>query len=131
MNGPHKLAENWAHLGLGATSEVQPAFSGMDWYKAYGQRNASDGAEGRLVSLHRFTESWDVWEMHPVGSEMVICISGSIVLIQETNDGQQTIALAAGEYAINPAGIWHTADIVGPAEAIFITAGQGTEHRSR
>ena len=131
MSGPHKLTENWAHLGLGAASEAQPAFTGMEWYEAYGKRTASDGAEGRLVSMHSFTESWDVWEMHPVGSEVVICTSGSMVLIQETADGQQTIALGAGEYAINPPGVWHTADIVDPADAIFITAGQGTEHRSR
>jgi hypothetical protein len=26
-----------------------------------------DGAEGRLVSMHRFSQSWPSWEMHPAG----------------------------------------------------------------
>ncbi|HAG37451.1 MAG TPA: cupin, partial [Erythrobacter sp.] len=36
-----------------------------------------------------------------------------------------------GEYAINPPGVWHIADIVQEATAIFITAGEGTQHRPR
>ena len=47
---------------------------------------------------------------------------------------EQAVVLAAGEYAINAAGMWHTADVApsdGPATALFITAGLGTEHRAR
>jgi hypothetical protein len=45
------------HLGLGATAETQPEFTGgMQWYEDYGNRYESDGAEGRLVSMHSFTE---------------------------------------------------------------------------
>lgn len=125
------LSEQWVHLGLGATSEPQPAFSGMEWYADYGQRVSGDGAEGRLVALHKFTESWTSWEMHPVGSEMVVCTSGSMTLIQEIDGGEERTTLSAGEYAINPPGVWHTADVDGEAEALFITAGMGTEHRER
>ena len=46
-------------------------------------------------------------------------------------DEPRTIVLRAGEYAINPRGVWHTADVAGHATAVFITAGQGTEHRPR
>jgi hypothetical protein len=88
MSGAQKLAENWIHLGLGATAESQPPFSGMEWYEDYGKRAADDGAEGRLVSQHSFTESWDVWEMHPKGSEVVICTEGSMELTQEFPDGR-------------------------------------------
>ena len=42
-----------------------------------------------------------------------------------------TLTLGAGEYAINDPGTWHTADVDGSATALFITAGQGTEHRPR
>jgi len=41
------------------------------------------------------------------------------------------VPLAAGEYAINPPGVWHTADVTETATAIFITAGEGTQHRPR
>lgn len=120
------------HLGLGATAVPQPAFTGMDWYADYGARNAGDGKEGRLVSMHRFSENWDVWEMHPAGDEAVICLEGAMTLHQEMGDGSTaTVTLGPGEYAVNPPGCWHTADIDGPATALFITAGEGTEHRPR
>jgi len=70
--------------------------------------------------------------MHPLGEEVVICTAGEITLHQEHADGStDTVALKPGEYAINPRGTWHTADVKGAATAIFITAGMGTEHRSR
>ncbi len=132
MAGPSDLHENFIHLGLGATSVAQPPFDGMEWYAGYGQRHGNDGAEGRLVSMYRFDKSWDVWEMHPKGSEVVLCISGAMDLIQERPDGEDTrISLSPGQYAINASGVWHTADVEGEVEALFITAGEGTEHRPR
>ncbi len=120
------------HLGLGAKALPQPAFTGMDWYEAYGGRTAGDGAEGRLVSLHTFSESWDSWEMHPAGDEVVVCTAGSIVLHQEFPDGRtDSVTLGPGDYAINPPGVWHTADVDDAATALFITAGDGTQHRPR
>jgi quercetin dioxygenase-like cupin family protein len=119
------------HLGLGARAEAQPEFTGMEWYASYIERNAADGNEGRLVSLHSFSESWTSWERHPVGDEAVICTAGEITLIQELPDGPRKVTLQAGEYAINPRGVWHTADVAGAATALFITAGMGTEHRPR
>jgi mannose-6-phosphate isomerase-like protein (cupin superfamily) len=120
------------HLGLGAKAISQPEFTGMDWYEAYGQRHAADGQEGRLVSMYRFDESWTSWEVHPGGEEVVVCLEGGMTLYQELPDGTKaTVALAPGEYAINPAGTWHTADIDGSALALFITPGEGTTNRPR
>ncbi len=131
MTVARKLSENWIHLGLGAGAQAEPPFDGMDWYAAYAQRTADDGAEGRLVSMHSFSSDWDVWEMHPLGAEVVICTAGSIELVQQVDGHEICVRLGAGDYAINPAGIWHTANIASRADAIFITAGQGTEHRQR
>lgn len=119
------------NLGLGATSEVQPEFAGgMQWYEDYGRRNGHDGIEARLVSMHTFTESWGEWEMHPLGSEVVVCTAGEFTLIQEAPDGRVSeVSLAAGEYAINLPGVWHTAKVEKSATALFITSGMGTEHR--
>lgn len=126
------LEQQPIHLGLGATAVPQPAFTGMAWYEDYVARHAADGAEGRLVSLYTFHESWDSWEMHPAGAEVVVCLSGSMTLHQEHADGQVTsVTIGAGHYAINPPGTWHTADIAGEATALFITAGLGTQHRPR
>lgn len=104
----------------------------MDWYEAYGERSAGDGAEGRLVTMYCFTEDWDSWEMHPLGDEVVLCLSGQMTLHQEHADGSTaTVAIGENEYVINPPGTWHTADVEGEATALFITAGLGTEHRPR
>ena len=126
------LAEHFVHLGLGATAVPQPRFDGMDWYEGYSERHGADGAEGRLVSMYAFSESWDSWEMHPLGAEVVICTAGTMILTQEYPDGRvEKVTLSPGQYAINPPGVWHIADIAAPASAIFITAGEGTQHRPR
>ena len=128
----HKLEAEPIHLGRGGTAVVQPPFTGMEWYAAYVERHGDDGAEGRLVSLHRFETDWDMWEMHPRGAEVVVCLSGALVLHQEAEGGaRKTIALKPGEYAINPPGTWHTADVPEPAAALFVTAGEETQHRPR
>jgi quercetin dioxygenase-like cupin family protein len=129
----HPLSDRWIHLGLGATAVVEPPFTGdLSWYADYTERHADDGVEGRLVSLGTFTEPWDVWEMHPNGAEVVLCTAGELTFHQEHADGTAaTVTVTAGEYAINPPGTWHTADVEAEATAVFITAGVGTEHRPR
>ena len=132
MTTPPSLFSHPIHLGLGANAEVQPKFTGMDWYPEYEKRAEKDGAEGRLVSMYRFAENWDSWEVHPDGHEVVLCTEGKIVLHQQHPDGRETrVTLGPGDYAINPPGVWHTADVEGAATAVFITAGRGTEHRPR
>jgi quercetin dioxygenase-like cupin family protein len=103
----------------------------MEWYMAYAGRHASDGTEGRLVAMFTFDKSWDSWEMHPLGHEVVICTAGELTLIQEIDGKHVRTTLRPGEYAINAPGVWHTADVKGSATAVFITAGAGTEGRPR
>lgn len=132
MGESYRLEDQPIHLGLGARAMAQPAFTGMEWYGAYSTRTATDGIEGRLVSLYNFTESWNSWERHPAGDEVVICLEGSMTLIQECPDGHtDALVLGAGNYTIVAPGVWHTADLSEPATALFITAGTGTEHRPR
>ena len=133
MSTPAKanLFDAFIHLGLGATAVPQPPFDGMAWYAGYGERHGSDGAEGRLVALHTFSAPWDSWEMHPTGAEVVLCVEGTITLTQEVEGEERQVTLERGEYAINAPGVWHTADVEGTCTALFITAGEGTQHRPR
>jgi quercetin dioxygenase-like cupin family protein len=133
VNLHRDLELNPIHLGLGATAEVEPVFTGeLHWYEGYAHRHLRDGAEGRLVTLHVFDAPWDTWEMHPHGAEVVLCTAGRMTLHQEDDEGRRTsIVLNAGQYAINPPGVWHTADVSDVASAVFITAGLGTQHRPR
>ena len=106
--------------------------AGPEWYEEYEKRHAPDGAEGRLVSLYRFEESWTSWEMHPSGDEVVVCLEGRMILHQQLADGSEhSCELGPGEYAINPPGAWHTADCDAPVLALFITTGEGTQHKPR
>ena len=120
------------HLGLGASAFTLDRFDGSpEWYERYGASVVSDGDEGRLVSLHTFSTSWDAWEMHPRGDELVVCAVGSMVLRQEIDGEVRTVRLEAGQAVINPPGVWHTADVDAACTAWFITAGVGTEIRAR
>ena len=129
----HDITEHPIHLGLGGAASVEPAFTGsMDWYADYEARHAKDGVEGRLVSMYSFTGRWSMWEMHPQGSEVVLCTRGRMTLHQQHPDGTRSaVTLGPGQYAVNEPGTWHTADVEGEATALFITAGAGTQHRPR
>lgn len=125
----------FVHLGLGATAVPLPIHTGdMSWYQDYGEAHGADGSEGRLVSMHTFSESWDTWEMHPEGSELVLCTAGRVTLTQEALDGTiGTVTIESGQAVVNPPGVWHTADIAAgeSATVLFITAGIGTQMRER
>ncbi|WP_084397768.1 cupin domain-containing protein [Henriciella aquimarina] len=134
MADSKQLERNPVHLGKHGKAAIEPAFTGdMEWFMAYGARHADDGPDGRLVSMHTFTGSWDSWEVHPRGHEVVLCTAGRMRLIQEYPDGHgEEVTIGPGEYVVNDPGVWHTADVIeGPATAVFITAGEGTDHRPR
>lgn len=129
----NRISEHPVHLGSGAVAFPLPSFDGSpDWYQRYAEQTTADGAEGRLVSMHTFTDPWGTWEVHPEGHELVLCVAGEITLHQETAEGdERTVTIGAGEYVINEPGTWHTADVDGQATAVFVTAGRGTQLRPR
>ncbi len=129
-------AGHFVHLGLGSTTIPLPKHTGdVSWYQEYGAAHGGDGVEGRLVSMHTFAESWDTWEMHPSGTELVLCVAGTVELTREAPDGTtSTVSLRAGEAVVNQPGVWHTANVPDASSAptvVFITAGEGTEIRPR
>jgi hypothetical protein len=85
-----------------------------------------------LVTLLGFSESWSSWERHPMGDEWVCLLSGHVTLVQERDGAVVTTELSrSGEFAVNPRGTWHTADIHAPSQLLFITAGEDTQTRPR
>jgi len=75
--------------------------------------------------------TWDVWERHPAGDELVVLLEGRVTLIQDLEGHEHGIEVQAGEGVINPCGVWHTADVHEPGTALYVTPGRGTEHRPR
>ena len=85
-----------------------------------------------LVTTSLFNANWPGWEMHPSGDEIVCLLSGHVTLIQD-RDGEQvrTELTRTGQFAVNPRGTWHTADVHAESLLLFITAGEGTQGRPR
>jgi mannose-6-phosphate isomerase-like protein (cupin superfamily) len=126
------LSRTFVHLGLGAKVIDLPDFAWTQEYlEGYERATSADGDEGRLVTMSPQKDTWTNWERHPAGEELVVQLSGRAVLIQELPDGEKRLELGPGQAAINPKGVWHTADVLEPGEALFITPGRGTVHRSR
>jgi len=94
-------------------------------------KNYDDFKGHTLLSCHEFSEPWSSWERHPAGDEIVLLLSGRTDFRLETPAGEETLHLEEpGAYAVIPAGLWHTAIPQGVAKVLFITPGEGTEHRS-
>ncbi len=86
---------------------------------------------GRLLSLFAFDEPWDQWEVHPNGDEIVLLLEGAAEMTLEGADGEtETVRLATpGSFVLIERGTWHTARTAVPTRMLFVTDGEGTEHR--
>jgi len=86
---------------------------------------------GRLVAIFPYDADWASWEIHPDGDEIVVLLSGAVDLVLDLPGGERTVELRDRGTAIVPGGVWHTANVLAPSEALHITRGAGTTHRPR
>jgi mannose-6-phosphate isomerase-like protein (cupin superfamily) len=122
------------HLGAGSRAwSVQ----GFAWeptaLASYAAMTATDGIDGRLVTVIDGEGLGDHWERHR-GDEVIVCLRGRVSVHRSTDDGpasEEEIVLGEAEATVNPAGSWHAVDMHGPARILTITPGLGTEHRPR
>ena len=63
-------------------------------------------------------ETWDAWERHPAGEEVVVLLSGRVDVVQDLDGGGTVVELHPGEAMINPANVWHTARVHEPGTAL-------------
>ena len=128
MGDAFNLSDVFIHLGGGSTATPLPDFTWSPEYLAgYNERFAADGDDGRLVCVLAQDATWDSWERHPAGEEVVVLLSGRVDLVQELDGAEHVVELRPGQAVINPAGVWHTARVHEPGMALFITPGRGTE----
>ena len=124
------LARTFVHLGQGATATPLSDFEwSAEHVEAYRGRFAADGREGRLVCVIAQDATWDSWERHPAGDEVVVLLSGRVDVVQDLDGADHVVELRPGDAMINPVNVWHTARVHEPGLALFITPGAGTEHR--
>ena len=118
------------YLRLRPDASIEPLSADSRFWERIAAGELGDFHNEYLVVCHRFESDWNVWEMHPKGDEIVCLLSGSVTFIFEREHGNQAIELTeSGSYVIVPKGTWHTAKTRGPCQMLFITAGEGTEHR--
>jgi len=118
------------YLRLCPDASIEPLPVGSDFWERIAAGQFGDFHNEYLVVCHAFEVDWDAWEMHPKGDEVVCLLSGSVTFILEREGGPHAIELTeSGSYVIVPKGTWHTAKAHGPCRMLFITAGEGTQHR--
>lgn len=83
---------------------------------------------GRLVSAYAM-QDFPHWERHPAGEELVVVMSGAMDFILDEPGGERTVRVSAGQAILVPTNVWHRAVVVAPGDALFVTEGEGTEHR--
>jgi mannose-6-phosphate isomerase-like protein (cupin superfamily) len=126
--GPFELTSTYLRLRPDAT--VEPlAVDDTFWPRLM------SGALGNfrneyLVTTFGYDRDWPMWERHPNGDEVVVLLEGRATFVLEIDGGERHVSLdTSGAYVIVPRGTWHTARAAGPCRMLFITAGEGTEHR--
>jgi hypothetical protein len=98
-----------------------------DFWKHLAARTDLGG--GRLVSAYRFTEDWSSWERHPAGEELVVQFAGAMDFVLDVAGDERIVELRGRAGVVVPRNVWHTARVLAPSDALFITPGDGTEHR--
>jgi mannose-6-phosphate isomerase-like protein (cupin superfamily) len=88
----------------------------------------------QLICCYQFDQSWPSWERHPAGDETVILLSGRVtVVLQQDNIGQSDEQLVLlekpGDFVIVPKNTWHSARTEVNSKLLFITPGEGTQHK--
>jgi mannose-6-phosphate isomerase-like protein (cupin superfamily) len=126
---PHHVETTYVHFadaGVSQAIDVTPSF----WPDLMsGKRPDLEG--GRLMTYGEVAGDWDSWEMHPRGDELVLLLSGSVTLLLEhAGETKELVLNTAGAFAIIPRGTWHTIRTKTRSSLLFVTPGQGTEHRS-
>mgnify|MGYP001058085260 CR=1 FL=1 len=126
--GPYHLMS--AFLRLRPDASVEPLVVDDTFWQRISAGQLGSFHNEYVVSWYAFDSDWPMWEMHPNGDEVVCLISGAVTFVMERETGLQTVDLTeSGAFVVVPRGTWHTARVRAPSRALFITPGEGTQHR--
>ncbi len=85
----------------------------------------------QLISCYEFEQDWSSWEMHPQGDETVILLSGKVTFVLQQDAGEELVLLEQpGDFVVVPKNTWHSARTRVKTRLLFITPGEGTEHKT-
>jgi len=119
--------DTYVHLGNDGAAQTTPGGAAF-WSLPPEALSAFD--HGWLITEYVCAEDWPNWEMHPQGDEFVYLLSGDVALILELPTGTLEQRLTDRGAVVVPRGVWHTAKVFAPSRLLFVTRGDGTQHRS-
>jgi mannose-6-phosphate isomerase-like protein (cupin superfamily) len=126
--GPHNLMTTYARL-RGDTS-IEPLPVNAEFWPRIMSGALGTFHHEYLVTMHEYAADWPNWEMHPNGEEIVCLLEGRVTFLLERDGSEERLELAEqGAYVLVPRGTWHTAKTSSRCRMLFITAGEGTQHR--
>lgn len=93
-------------------------------------REGTRRLDGYLITVSEIHNDIPHWEMHPNGDEVLYLLSGKLDILIEQSGREQRVPLRSDRPGtVVPAGAWHRAVVVEPGQMMFVTWGEGTEHR--
>jgi mannose-6-phosphate isomerase-like protein (cupin superfamily) len=126
--GPYVLSGTC--LRLRPDASVEPIRIGDDFWQRMMSGKLGDFHHEYLVTTFAYDKDWPNWEMHPNGDEIVMLLEGSTTMVLEIGGGERLVELNEScAYVVVPRGTWHTSRARGACRMLFITAGEGTQHR--
>ena len=126
--GPFDMKSAYARLRPDGSAQSLPVDA--EFWQDLTAGKFGDFHNEYLVTTQSFTQNWPLWEMHPKGDEIVVLIAGSVDVILEKKDGNKILPLREpGSWVLVPKGLWHTVRVHALSVLLFITAGEGTQHR--
>jgi mannose-6-phosphate isomerase-like protein (cupin superfamily) len=128
QSGPLDFSSTY--LRLRADASIEPLTVDATLWQRITSGQLGDFHNEFLIACGSCDADWPMWEMHPNGDEIVCLLSGSVTFLLQEATGFQALDLdTSGEYVLVPKGIWHAAKTRGPCRMLFITPGEGTQHR--
>ncbi|NKC14296.1 MAG: hypothetical protein GKR94_19585 [Gammaproteobacteria bacterium] len=118
-------------IRLRGDASVEPLPVGDGFWAELAQGRLGTFHNEYLVTMSSIKEHWRQWEMHPNGDEIIILLCGKATLLMQVDIGVRRLPFDTPyTFHIVPKGTWHTMEVSEPANLLFITAGEGTEHQA-
>jgi mannose-6-phosphate isomerase-like protein (cupin superfamily) len=114
------------YLVLDGQGRVTPCPGGPAFWANVDERPDRGGA---LVTVLTGEGDWPHWEMHPGGAEVLVLLEGGLRMLFDGADGKSAHDMAPGATLVVPAGTWHRAVEQRDVRMLFITYGEGSQHR--
>lgn len=129
QSGAYDLSSTY--LRLRPDASVEPLAVDTTFWQRISSGQLGNFHNEFLMANGSYDKDWPMWEMHPSGDEIVCLLSGSATFILEQAHATTAIELKkTGEYVLVPKGVWHTAKVREPCRILFVTPGEGTQHRA-